>query len=65
MSVRNAQGVPMSWISRRLGGTQIDYADEGEYVRKMFAAALAKDSLEPRMAEAYRKELETLPANVF
>ena len=55
----------MSWISRRLGGTQIDYADEGEYVRKMFAAALAKDSLEPRMAEAYRKELETLPANVF
>ena len=27
-SPRNAQGVPMSWISRRLGGYQIDYADE-------------------------------------
>ena len=27
-SPRNTQGVPMSWISRRLGGTQIDYADE-------------------------------------
>jgi hypothetical protein len=28
----------------------------------MFAEALAKHGLEPRMAEAYRKELETLPA---
>ena len=27
-SPRNAQGVPMSWISTRLGGTQVDYADE-------------------------------------
>jgi len=27
-SPRNGQGVPISWISRRLGGTQIDYADE-------------------------------------
>jgi hypothetical protein len=28
---RNAQGVPISWISTRLGGTQIDYADEGRW----------------------------------
>ena len=35
-SPRNAQGVPMSWISRRLGGNQIDYADESEMVRNMF-----------------------------
>ena len=27
-SPRNSQGVPLSWISRRLGGNQIDYADE-------------------------------------
>ena len=40
-SPRNAQGVPMSWISTRLGGTQVDYADEEPLVRGMFAEALA------------------------
>ena len=60
-SPRNAQGVPLSWISRRLGGNQIDYADETEYQRKMFADALAKHGLSPRMDEAYTAELETLP----
>ena len=64
MSVRNAQGVPLSWISRRLGGTQVDYADEMPAVRTMFAEALAKHGLTSRMEEAYRKELETLPASV-
>ncbi len=28
VAIRNAQGVPKAWISRRLGGDQIDYADE-------------------------------------
>jgi hypothetical protein len=44
-SPRNAQGVPLSWISRRLGGNQIDYADEDPKVRAMFAEALAKHGL--------------------
>jgi hypothetical protein len=60
-SPRNKQGVPMSWISRRLGGNQIDYADETPAVRKMFSDALAKNGLQPRMGEAYARELETLP----
>jgi hypothetical protein len=60
-SPRNAQGVPLSWISRRLGGNQIDYADETPEVRAMFAEALAKHGLTPRMDEVYQKELATLP----
>jgi oxalate decarboxylase/phosphoglucose isomerase-like protein (cupin superfamily) len=60
-SPRNKQGVPMSWISRRLGGNQIDYADETPLLRTMFADALAKHGLQPRMEEAYQRELETLP----
>lgn len=53
VSVRNAQGVPKAWISRRLGGDQIDYADEAPLVRSTFAEALADKGLEPRMSEAY------------
>jgi len=60
-SPRNAQGVPLSWISRRLGGNQIDYADEDPRVRSMFAEALAKHGLTPRMDEVYQRELATLP----
>jgi hypothetical protein len=60
-SQRNPQGVMMCWISRRLGGDQLDYADEKPVVREIFAKALRKHGLEPRMDEAYRKELETLP----
>ncbi|MFI5024945.1 MAG: cupin domain-containing protein [Alphaproteobacteria bacterium] len=60
-SQRNSQGVMLCWISRRLGGDQIDYADESPRVRQMFAEALGKHGLEPHMDEAYRKELETLP----
>ena len=30
-------------------------------VRTLFADALAKHGLKPRMEESYRKELETLP----
>ncbi|HTH95939.1 MAG TPA: cupin domain-containing protein [Stellaceae bacterium] len=62
VSIRNAQGVPKAWISRRVGGDQIDYADEKQIVRDLFAEALAKHGLEPRMAAAYEAELADLPA---
>ena len=61
VSIRNAQGVPKAWISRRLGGDQIDYADEAPVVRTMFAEALAKHGLAPRMDAAYAAELVDLP----
>jgi oxalate decarboxylase/phosphoglucose isomerase-like protein (cupin superfamily) len=56
VSIRNAQGVPKAWISRRIGGDQIDYADEPPVVRSMFADALKDKGLEPRMSEAYAFE---------
>jgi oxalate decarboxylase/phosphoglucose isomerase-like protein (cupin superfamily) len=61
VSIRNAQGVPKAWISRRVGGDQIDYADETPVVRQLFAEALAKHGLKPRMEEAYQAELADLP----
>ena len=61
VSIRNAQGVPKAWISRRVGGDQIDYADEGSAVRTMFAQELAKRGLTPRMDQAYAAELAELP----
>ncbi len=60
-SPRNAQGVPMSWISRRLGGTQLDYADETPEVHRMFAEALARRGVQSRMADVYEAEKATLP----
>jgi hypothetical protein len=36
-SPRNAQRVPLSWISRCLGGNQINYADKDRRVRSLFA----------------------------
>ena len=61
VSIRNAQGVPKAWISRRVGGDQIDYADESPEVRSSFAAALARIGMQPRMDEAYQAELADLP----
>ena len=61
VSIRNAQGVPKAWISRRVGGDQIDYADESPLVRETFADSLAKVGLQPRMEDAYRAELADLP----
>jgi hypothetical protein len=49
--------VPKAWISRRLGGDQIDYADESPRVRQWFQEALAKRGLESRMDKAYEAEL--------
>jgi oxalate decarboxylase/phosphoglucose isomerase-like protein (cupin superfamily) len=61
VSIRNAQGVPKAWISRRIGGHQVDYADESPLVRETFAQALAKVGLQPRMEEVYKSELADLP----
>jgi oxalate decarboxylase/phosphoglucose isomerase-like protein (cupin superfamily) len=61
VAIRNAQGVPKAWISRRLGGDQIDYADESPRVRKWFEEALASRGLTSRMEEAYKAELADLP----
>ncbi len=61
VAIRNEQGVPKAWISRRIGGDQIDYADESPVVRTLFAEALAKHGLKPRMDENYQGELADLP----
>lgn len=61
VSIRNAQGVPKAWISQRIGGDQIDYADEKPVIRTMFAEALAKHGLEPRMDTVYETEKVDLP----
>ncbi|MEP6872693.1 MAG: ethanolamine ammonia lyase-activating protein [Anaerolineaceae bacterium] len=61
VSIRNAQGVPKAWISRRVGGDQIDYADEQPVVRRLFASALLRHGLQSHMEEAYKAELADLP----
>ncbi len=61
VAIRNAQGVPKAWISKRLGGDQIDYADESPRVKDWFTSALAKNGIEARMSEAYQAELADLP----
>ena len=61
VSIRNAQGVPKAWISQRIGGDQIDYADESQVVRNLFAKSLAESGQEPAMAESYEAELQDLP----
>ena len=50
-----------AWISKRLGGDQIDYADESPRVRQWFAEALAGSGLTPRMDAAYEAERAELP----
>jgi oxalate decarboxylase/phosphoglucose isomerase-like protein (cupin superfamily) len=61
VSIRNAQGVPKAWISQRVGGDQIDYADESAVVRDTFAKVLAERGLVPNMDPVYASELEDLP----
>jgi oxalate decarboxylase/phosphoglucose isomerase-like protein (cupin superfamily) len=61
VSIRNAQGVPKAWISQRIGGDQIDYADETPVVRTLFAEALAKNGLESKMDSYYEAEKADLP----
>ena len=64
VAIRNAQGVPKAWISRRVGGDQIDYADESPKVRQWFADALARHGIKSRMEDAYTSELAELPPKV-
>ncbi len=61
VAIRNAQGVPKAWISMRIGGDQIDYADEAPQIRTLFAEALARQGIESRMQAAYEAELADLP----
>jgi oxalate decarboxylase/phosphoglucose isomerase-like protein (cupin superfamily) len=56
VAIRNAQGVPKAWISRRLGGDQIDYVDEKPAIRRLFADALTRHGLTSRMDKAYEAE---------
>ena len=62
--IRNSQGVPTAWISKRVGGDQIDYADEPPRIRSLFAESLAKQNLQPNMEAAYAAELPDLPPKV-
>ncbi|HLH86178.1 MAG TPA: hypothetical protein VKU79_04875 [Thermoplasmataceae archaeon] len=59
-AIRNEQGVPKAWISRREGGDQIDYSDEDPYVRELFKSELEKNGVEFLMQEEYDKELVQL-----
>ena len=61
VSIRNAQGVPKAWISRRLGGDQIDYIDERPEIRRAFADELASAGVTPAMDAVYEAELPDLP----
>jgi hypothetical protein len=61
VAVRNAQGVPKAWISARIGGDQLDYADESQAVRSQFAEALSKHGLSHDMDQFYEAELDDLP----
>jgi len=61
VAIRNAQGVPKAWISQRIGGDQIDYADESREVRTIFSDSLAKNGLLPAMEAAYEQERPDLP----
>ncbi len=61
VAIRNSQGVPKAWISRRVGGDQIDYADERPIIRHLFAEALAKHGLQPQMDKSYEMEHADLP----
>src|SRR6201989_3495021 len=61
VSIRNGQGVPKAWISRRIGGDQIDYSDERPEIRDMFAESLPQADIAPHMEDAYQAELAYLP----
>jgi oxalate decarboxylase/phosphoglucose isomerase-like protein (cupin superfamily) len=61
VAIRNSQGVPKAWISRRVGGDQIDYADESTVVRNTFADELTRRGIASRMDAIYQAELADLP----
>jgi hypothetical protein len=53
--------VPKAWISRRVGGDQIDYADERPEIRRWFSDALARHGVKSNMDKAYAAEAGDLP----
>jgi oxalate decarboxylase/phosphoglucose isomerase-like protein (cupin superfamily) len=61
VSIRNAQGVPKAWISKRLGGDQIDYVDEIHSIRKEYKEEIEKRGIKFDMEKAYQTELAELP----
>jgi oxalate decarboxylase/phosphoglucose isomerase-like protein (cupin superfamily) len=61
VAIRNAQGVPKAWISRRAGGDQIDYRDENPETRDLFARELSRHGLASQMDKAYAAELGDAP----
>jgi oxalate decarboxylase/phosphoglucose isomerase-like protein (cupin superfamily) len=61
VSIRNVQGVPKAWISKRLGGDQVDYADEQPEVRQIFADELANAGVASEMQSSYDAEVADLP----
>jgi hypothetical protein len=63
VSIRNGQGVPKAWISRRIRGDQIDYADERPEVRTMFARSWRRTGSRRRWTRR-QAELVELPAKV-
>ena len=62
VAIRNSQGVPKAWISRRQGGDQIDYVDELPAIRQIVSDALRKNGLRSSMDQAYQQELAANPA---
>ncbi|MCL6598139.1 MAG: cupin domain-containing protein [Alicyclobacillus macrosporangiidus] len=62
-AIRNEQGVPKAWISKRLGGDQIDYMDEDPMIRRVFEEELAKNGLESKMGPVYEAERAVLEAS--
>ena len=54
--IRNHQGVPTAWISKRVGGDQIDYADERPDIRNDFEKALSKHGIASKMETVYEAE---------
>ena len=59
--IRNAQGVPKAWISRRIGGDQIDYADEKpDDPQACSPRSSPSTASTPRMDQAYAQELPDL-----
>src|SRR6202008_3969961 len=58
VAIRNAQGVPKAWISKRAGGDQVDYRAGNPETRKQFPQELAKRGLKPQMDKAYAAENE-------
>ena len=56
VAIRNAQGVPKAWISRRVGGDQIDYPTRSRRSAGCLPTELAKHGIASRMDAAYAKE---------